>query len=83
MVSDKDLFEFVYRADTMQKISIAERWLLEHKYLTSRRTLDELIDILNKTAKRLFNARIAEYEKRLAEEGYAVNTITGEICAIA
>ena len=37
-LTDKDLFEFVYRADTPQKIAIAERWLREHQSLTSRST---------------------------------------------
>ena len=62
-MTDKDLFEFVYRADTAQKIAVAERWLIEHKHLTSRSTLDELIGILNKTAKRLFDFKVIEYEK--------------------
>ena len=33
-LTDKDLFEFVYRADTPQKIATAERWLSEHKHLS-------------------------------------------------
>lgn len=82
-MTDKDLFEFVYRADTAQKIAVAERWLIEHKYLTSRSTLDELIGILNRTAKRLFDFKVIEYEKKLYKEGYVLNTITGEITAIA
>ena len=82
-MTDKDLFEFVYRADTAQKIAVAERWLIEHKHLTSRSTLDELIGILNRTAKRLFDFKVNEYEKKLYKEGYVLNTITGEITAIA
>lgn len=63
-ITEKDLYEFVYRADTAQKISTAERWLNEHKHLTSRSTLDELIAVLNRTAKRLFRARMAEFEEK-------------------
>ena len=64
-LTDKDLYEFVYRADTAQKISTAERWLNEHKHLTSRSTFDELIAVLNRTAKRLFRVRMAEFEAKL------------------
>ena len=61
----KELFEFVYRADTIQKICTAERWLKEHQHLTSRNVLDELIAILNRTAKRLFQEQLALYEEKL------------------
>ena len=66
-ITEKDLYEFVYRADTAQKISVAERWLNEHKHLTSRSTFDELIAVLNRTAKRLFRVRMVEFEARLRE----------------
>ena len=78
-LTDKDLFEFVYRADTPQKIATAERWLSEHKHLTCRSTLDELIAILNRTAKRLFREKMREYEENLYKEGYEINVVTGEI----
>lgn len=80
-LNDKDLYEFVYRADTPQKIATAERWLSEHKHLTSRSTLDELIAILNRTAKRLFRAKITEYEKKLFTKGFEINVVTGEVLA--
>lgn len=80
-ITDKDLFEFVYRADTPQKIATAERWLSEHKDLTSRSTLDELIAILNRTAKRLFKAKITEYEESLLTKGFEINVRTGEVLA--
>ena len=80
-LNDKDLYEFVYRADTAQKIATAERWLREHQHLTSRSTLDELITILNRTAKRLFQERLTEYETNIYKQGYAINTRTGEVIA--
>ena len=80
-LTDKDLFEFVYRADTPQKIATAERWLSEHKDLTSRSTLDELIAILNRTAKRLFREKMSEYEKNLLSRGFEINVVTGEVLA--
>ena len=62
-LTDKDLYEFVYRADTPHKIYIAERWLNEHKHLTSRATphhtkgkimtTNELHDILDDENKKL------------------------------
>ncbi len=82
-LTDKDLYEFVYRADTAQKIATAERWLREHQHLTSRSTFEKLIAILNRTAKRLFRERMAEYEARLYEQGFEINTITGEVVASA
>ena len=80
-ITDKDLFEFVYRADTPQKIAVAERWLREHRSLTSRSTFDELIAVLNRTAKGLFKAKITEYEESLYRQGYEINVRTGEIIA--
>ena len=77
--TDKDLFEFVYRADTPQKVATAERWLREHQHLTSRSTLDELVTILNRTAKRLFQEKLTEYETRIYKQGYTINTRTGEV----
>ena len=75
----KDLFEFVYRADTLSKICTAERWLSAHKHLTCRATFDELIAILNRTAKRLFQEQLAEREKRLYAQNFEINVITGEV----
>lgn len=82
-LTDKDLFEFVYRADTPQKVATAERWLREHQHLTSRSTLDELLYILNQTAKRLFRIKMAEYEERIYKYGLEINTITGEVVTSA
>ena len=71
--STKDLFEFVYRADTLPKICTAERWLREHQHLTSRNVLDELIWILNQTAKALFQEQLrTEQEKMQRKEIEAV-----------
>ena len=80
-LTNKDLFEFVYRADTPQKIAVAERCLREHQSLTSRSTFDELIAVLNRTAKRLFRAKMAEYEENLYRQSYEINIRTGEVIA--
>lgn len=80
-LTDKDLFEFVYRADTPQKIATAERWLSEHKYLTSLSTFDELILILNRTAKRIFRVQMQKYEERLCNQEFEINVRTGELIA--
>ena len=82
-LTDKDLYEFVYRADTPQKVAAAERWLREHQHLTSQSTLEELLNILNQTAKRLFRMQIAEYEEHIYKYGLEINTITGEVIASA
>ncbi|MBR2343209.1 MAG: hypothetical protein IKA64_03045 [Clostridia bacterium] len=66
-IREKDLYEFVYRADTAQKTAIAERWLGEHKHLMSRSTYDDLILTLSHQSKRAFLAKIAEYEKLLLQ----------------
>ena len=79
-LTDKDLFEFVYRADTTKKICIAEKWLNDHKHLTSRDTFDELISILNRTASRLFRAQMAELDEKLAGD-VEIDVRTGEVRA--
>ena len=77
----KDLYEFVYRADTIKKICIAEKWLKDHKDLTSSDTFDELMMILNRTASRLFRAQMAELDERLAGEDVEIDIRTGEVKA--
>ncbi len=90
-LTDKDLFEFVYRADTYHKIAVADKWLREHKHLTSPHTLDELLSILNRTSKALFKEKIRELEEHFgiiqinANDGliYYTNTLSGEVVATA
>lgn len=77
--TDKQLYEFVYRATDQQKIRIAERWLTEHKDLMARATYDDLIMILNRTAKRLFRAQMSEYEQRIFKQNFDINVVTGEL----
>ena len=79
--TDKDLFEFVYRADTVKKICIAEKWLTEHRELTSKDTFDELIMILNRTAGRIFRAQMVELDEKLAGENVEIDVRTGEVRA--
>jgi hypothetical protein len=79
--TDKDLFEFVYRADTVKKICIAEKWLTEHRELTSKNTFDELIMILNRTAGRIFRVQMAELDEKLYGENVEIDVRTGEVRA--
>ena len=87
--TDTDLYEFVYRADTAQKIATAERWLSEHKSITSPHILDDLMQTLRIQGKRLFLAKISEEDKNLLciydqdKTTFLTNTITGEILAYA
>ena len=79
--TDKDLFEFVYRADTVKKICIAEKWLTEHRELTSKNTFNELMMILNRTASRIFRAQMVELDEKLARENVEIDVRTGEVRA--
>ena len=79
--TDKDLFEFVYRADTVRKICIAEKWLTEHRELTSKDTFDELIMILNRTASRIYRAQMVELDEKLDGENVEIDVRTGEVRA--
>ena len=80
-LTDKDLFEFVYRADTVRKICIAEKWLTEHRELTSKGTFDELMMILNRTASHIYRAQMVELDEKLAGENIEVDIRTGEVRA--
>ncbi len=65
-LTDKDLYEFIYRADTLKKISIAQRWLREHPKVTSPHVLDDLLHTLDMRSRWIFNQLINEHEKRIA-----------------
>lgn len=88
-LTDKDLYEFVYRADTAQKIATAERWLNNHRNITSPHIFDDLIQTLRIQSKRLFFAKLAEEEKNLRciydqnNTTFLTNTTTGEVVAYA
>ena len=88
-LTDKDLYEFVYRADTTQKIATAERWLKEHKSITSPHIFDDLLRTLNTQNKRIFLSKLAEEEKNLRciydrdKTAFLTNTTTGEVLAYA
>ena len=64
-MTEKALWEFVYRADTAQKIVIAERWLLAHPEHTSKTLLAGLLRTLAEQSKRIFLAKLAEYEEAI------------------
>ena len=79
--TQKDLFEFVYRADTVKKICIAEKWLTEHSDLTNKDTFNELIMILNRTAKRIFKAQMTKLDEKLYNDNVEIDVRTGEVIA--
>ena len=87
--TDKDLYEFVYRADTAQKIATAERWLRSHKSIMSAHIFDSLIQILNTQSKRIFLVKLAETEQNLLcifdqdKTAFLTDTTTGEVVAYA
>jgi hypothetical protein len=64
-MTEKALWEFVYRADTAQKIVTAERWLLAHPEHTSKTLLEGLLRTLAEQSKRIFLAQLAEREEAL------------------
>ena len=88
-LTDKDLYEFVYRADSAQKIATAERWLTEHKNITSPHTFDDLMHTLNIQGKRIFLSKLAESEQNLRciydqnQTAFLTDTTTGEVVAYA
>ena len=88
-LTEKDLYEFVYRADTAQKIATAERWLTEHKSITSPHVFDDLMQTLRINGKRLFLAKLAESEQNLRciydqnKTAFLTDTTTSEVVAYA
>ena len=88
-LTEKDLYEFVYRADSAQKIATAERWLTEHKSITSPHVFDDLIHTLNVQGKRIFLSKLAESEQNLRcifdqnKTAFLTDTISGEVIAYA
>ena len=79
--TEKQLLEFVYRADTPQKIAIAQRWVEAHKLEISLALADKLLQMLSDINKRIFLAKMAEYEARILKNGYLIDTRTGEAFA--
>ena len=71
-----DLYAFVSRADTLKKISIAEKWLKDNAHLTSMHSLDELLSVLEMQRKYLVLTYIEAYEKRIINEAYAISNYT-------
>ena len=67
-MTEKALLEFVYRANTAQKIVIAERWLLAHPEHTSPVLLDGLLRTLAEQSRRIFLAHLAEYESKTMQK---------------
>ncbi len=91
-MTSKDLYEFCYRADTVGKVAIAERWLVEHKQILSRELFDDLMETLNLVAKRIFMRncitqgfyKSEQYAQVITEEGeiIIVNRESGELITI-
>lgn len=64
----KDLYEFAYRADTQKKITIAERWLGEHREILSAVEYEMTLRILGENRKRIFIVQFAELEDKLRKD---------------
>lgn len=79
--TEKELYEFVYRADTPQKVATAERWIQAHKLEISFALADKLLSLLSEISKRLYLAQMARYEARILMNGYEIDTRTGEVIA--
>ena len=77
----KDLYEFVYRADTPEKIKIAKAWLSEHREILSAVTYGELMHILNRTMKNLFLIRMERVMQTQRIGDLEVDVSTGEVLA--
>lgn len=64
-ITEEDLYAFVARADTMKKITLAERWLKDNSFLMSRSTLDALINTLEMQYTYLFIEYLQTIEKKI------------------
>ena len=72
-MSSKQLFDFIGRADTPDKLDIAEQWFNSHKKNFSRSDYDTYILAINEKRKRLFLTRIIQNKKIM------INVNTGEV----
>ena len=80
-MTKKDLYEFVYRADTTEKIQIAKDWLRAHRDVLSACMYGELTLILDRTRKNLVLARIEELRQSQRVGDLMVDVKTGEVLA--
>ena len=80
-MTTKDLYEFVYRADTTEKIQIAKDWLRAHRDVLSACMYGELTLILDRTRKNLVLARIEELRQSQRVGDLMVDVKTGEVLA--
>ena len=80
-MTKKDLYEFVYRADTTEKIDIAKDWLRAHRDVLSACMYGELTLILDRTRKNLVLARIEELRQSQRVGDLMVDVKTGEVLA--
>ena len=76
--TDKELFEFAYRANTPEKIAIADRWVRAHRGIISLEMHDRLIRLLEETNKRIFLEKMRVYENKIIKYGHLIDTSTGE-----
>ncbi len=80
-MTKKDLYEFVYRADTTEKIDIAKDWLRAHRDVLSACMYGELTLILDRMRKNLVLARIEELRQSQRVGDLMVDVKTGEVLA--
>ena len=64
----KELYEFAYRADSQEKIAIADRWIREHRDILSAIEYNVTLHILGENRKRIFNMHLAELEEKLKKK---------------
>ena len=83
----QDLFDFVSRADSEERVKIAEEWLRNNSHVTCRSVLDRLLGILEDTSKRLFREKLENDERVIAilckdNKLYYTEKCSGEVLAV-
>ena len=81
-MTSKDLYEFCYRADTVGKVAMAERWIREHRHIMSRELFDDLIETLDLVTKRIFFRNFIKSGIFTPEQYAQVITEDGQIFVI-
>ena len=72
-MSTKQLFDFIGRADTPEKLDVAERWFSERKQTFARTDFDCFIRAINEKRKRLYITKLIQVGRMI------VNPESGEV----
>ncbi len=81
-MTSKDLYEFCYRADTVGKVALAEKWLREHKRFMSLELFEDLMETLDMISKRIFRRKCIEQGLYNEEHFAQVVTEDGQIIIV-